>query len=120
LPDSPLRTASRIGGSGRATRARRKQSLSTAKRKSLAIGRKPQEGLRLFCFHPLAWKGGQMKRLNQCRARIDSIDAEILRLLSRRARIAIQVGQLKRSSGLPYYSPERERDILTRLMQMNP
>jgi chorismate mutase len=61
-----------------------------------------------------------MKRLNQFRARIDSIDAEILRLLSRRARIAIQVGQLKRSSGLPYYSPERERDILTRLMQMNP
>jgi chorismate mutase-like protein len=61
-----------------------------------------------------------MKRLNQCRARIDSIDAEILRLLSRRARIAIQVGELKRSSGLPYYSPKRERVILRRLMQMNP
>ena len=60
-----------------------------------------------------------MKRLNQCRARIDSIDAEILRLLSRRARIAIQVGELKRSLGVPYYSPKRERDILIRLMQMN-
>jgi chorismate mutase-like protein len=61
-----------------------------------------------------------VKRLNRCRAKIDVIDAEILRLLTRRARIAIEVGKLKRSSGLPYYSPEREREILTRLTQMNP
>jgi chorismate mutase-like protein len=61
-----------------------------------------------------------MKRLSRCRAQIDVIDAEILRLLSRRAKIAIEVGKLKRSSGLPYYSPERERDILARLMHLNP
>lgn len=61
-----------------------------------------------------------MKRLNRCRAKIDVIDAEILRLLSRRAKIVIEVGKLKRSSGLPYYSPARERDILARLTQLNP
>jgi len=61
-----------------------------------------------------------MKRLTRCRAKIDIIDEKILRLLSRRAQIAIQVGKLKRRSGLPYYSPERQRDILRRLIQRNP
>jgi len=61
-----------------------------------------------------------MKRLTGCRAKIDIIDEKILRLLSRRTQIAIQVGKLKRSSGRPYDSPERERDILRRFVQRNP
>ena len=61
-----------------------------------------------------------MKDLDRWRGEIDAIDARILRLLSRRVKIAVKVGRLKRSSGLPYRSRERERELLARLLRANP
>ena len=53
------------------------------------------------------------------RTEIDEIDRELLRLLNRRARLAMKVGSLKHNAGLPCCDTEREQDVLTRLQQAN-
>ena len=53
------------------------------------------------------------------RREIDDIDAELLRLLNMRARLAVKVGALKQAADLPCCDPERERNILQRLQQIN-
>ncbi len=53
------------------------------------------------------------------RTEIDEIDRELLRLLNRRARLAMKVGALKRVAGLPCSDPERERVVLSTLQQAN-
>ena len=58
-------------------------------------------------------------RIEDWRAEIDEIDAELLRLVNRRARIAVQVGALKSVGGLPVRDPDRERDVLARACREN-
>lgn len=53
------------------------------------------------------------------RKQIDEIDRELLRLLNMRARLAIQVGLLKKGANLPFCDPERERYVLGRLRELN-
>jgi chorismate mutase len=53
------------------------------------------------------------------RTEIDEVDRELLRLLNRRARLAMKVGSLKQSAGLPCCDTEREHDVLTGLQQAN-
>ena len=53
------------------------------------------------------------------RKEIDDIDAELLRLLNMRARLALKIGALKQSADLPCRDPERERNVLQRLQQIN-
>ncbi len=53
------------------------------------------------------------------RSEIDELDAELLRLLNMRARLALKVGALKKASGLPLCDPERERRVLSRLQDAN-
>ena len=53
------------------------------------------------------------------RKEIDDIDAELLRLLNMRARLALKVGFLKQAAHLPYCDPERERIVLQRLQEIN-
>jgi len=53
------------------------------------------------------------------RTEIDEVDRELLRLLNRRARLAIKVGALKRVAGLPCSDPERERVVLNTLRRAN-
>ena len=55
--------------------------------------------------------------LNKLRASIDEIDAQMLKLLNQRADVAQQIGHLK--SGIAY-KPEREAEVLRRVMQSNP
>ncbi len=59
--------------------------------------------------------------LSQFRDEIDNIDTEILRLLSRRAECAKEIGKIKQSqtSAVPFYRPEREKAVLERLMALN-
>jgi chorismate mutase len=54
------------------------------------------------------------------RTEIDEIDRELLRLLNRRARLAIRVGSIKRLTGLPCCDPEREKVVLDNLRLANP
>jgi len=53
------------------------------------------------------------------RTEIDELDRELLRLLNRRARLAMKVGALKKAAGLPCCDPERERVVLTELQKAN-
>jgi chorismate mutase/prephenate dehydratase len=53
------------------------------------------------------------------RTEIDEIDRELLRLLNRRARLAMKVGALKREAGLPGCDPEREGVVIRTLQQAN-
>jgi chorismate mutase len=53
------------------------------------------------------------------RKEIDEVDAELLRLLNVRARLALKVGALKRAKQLPLDDPDREQFVLTRLRHIN-
>ena len=53
------------------------------------------------------------------RAEIDEVDRELLRLLNRRARLAIKVGILKKAAGIPCSDPDRENLVLNTLRQVN-
>lgn len=51
-------------------------------------------------------------KLNEWRNEIDEIDAEIVNLINRRARVAQKIGILKAKAGLPIVDLEREEAIL--------
>ena len=57
--------------------------------------------------------------LDDWRSRINNLDEEILNLLNRRGQVALQIGELKRQQDLPYFVPERESEILDRLVARN-
>jgi len=53
------------------------------------------------------------------RARIDELDRELVRLIAQRAECALQIGRLKRDSGMPVYEPDRERIIFENIARYN-
>ncbi|WP_163648953.1 prephenate dehydratase [Modicisalibacter sp. 'Wilcox'] len=59
--------------------------------------------------------------LDELRQRIDQIDGEILRLISERAECAQQVARVKlaEDAGAVFYRPERESQVLRRIMALN-
>lgn len=56
-------------------------------------------------------------RLQNLRSRIDQIDLKLLRLLNQRAALALRVGALKRSRGLPLFDRQRERVIIRHVLR---
>ncbi|HYE58294.1 MAG TPA: chorismate mutase [Rhodothermales bacterium] len=58
--------------------------------------------------------------LAAARAALDGVDTEILRLLARRAELALQIGAAKRQAGLPIHMPEREAVVLARAAALAP
>lgn len=56
--------------------------------------------------------------LKKCRDQIDAIDDQLLQLVSQRAALAHAIGGLK--GGGPIYRPEREAQVLRRLLEQNP
>lgn len=70
----------------------------------------------------MAERGGQRHRYNgtavtleSLRQRIDELDEELVRLLNERASCALQIGQIKKTMGLPMYQPDREAEVLRRV-----
>lgn len=57
--------------------------------------------------------------IEKLRKEINKIDREILRLLNKRAKVAIDIGRTKKKIGLMPYRPERERDIINSLLKVN-
>lgn len=53
------------------------------------------------------------------RRQIDSIDSELLSLINHRARLAVEVGELKLRSESPLCDQDREREVLSRACQAN-
>lgn len=56
-------------------------------------------------------------RLQSCRNEIDALDSEMLKLVSRRAQLAHEIGGLKDDGVI--YRPEREAQVLRRLTERN-
>ena len=59
-----------------------------------------------------------LEQLKQLRNQIDTIDNELLELVSKRAELAQQIGKIKRNGVV--YRPEREAQIVARMQQKNP
>lgn len=60
-----------------------------------------------------------MERIKEIRNAIDSIDADLLKLLNDRAQLAIELGKLKNDLGLAIYDPVREREIIDMMLDEN-
>jgi chorismate mutase/prephenate dehydratase len=58
--------------------------------------------------------------LDQLRNSIDKVDQAIIELLNERARLALQIGKIKGRDGKPFFTPERERQILQGVSSKNP
>ena len=59
-------------------------------------------------------------KLKPLREQIDAIDVQILDLLSRRARLAQDVGHVKAETNAPVFRPEREAQVLRGVADRNP
>ena len=59
-------------------------------------------------------------KLKPLREQIDSIDAQILDLLNRRAKVAQEVGHVKAETMAPVFRPEREAQVLRGVAERNP
>jgi len=57
--------------------------------------------------------------LESLRRRIDEIDQRLIELLNERASIVVEVGRLKRGSGVPIYAPHREAEVLRKALALN-
>ena len=60
-----------------------------------------------------------MNTLQECRDAIDNIDNELLDLLNKRMNVVKRVGEIKHASGSAIYRPEREKEIIDRLSDLN-
>lgn len=58
--------------------------------------------------------------LKRRRKEIDRIDQKLLTLLNHRLRTALKIGKIKKKIGKKIYDPQREKDVLKRLGQINP
>ncbi|MEZ5607274.1 MAG: prephenate dehydratase [Burkholderiaceae bacterium] len=62
----------------------------------------------------------QTEALAQLRKRIDGLDSQLLSLLNERARVAEEVGALKRQEGTPFFRPDRVAQVIAKVQQANP
>jgi chorismate mutase/prephenate dehydratase len=60
-----------------------------------------------------------MENLKRLRHKIDHIDNNILSLLNERARLILEIGNLKFKGAKPKFSPEREAEVYRRLKNYN-
>lgn len=57
--------------------------------------------------------------IEQLRARIDELDLQIVKLLNDRAKVVVDIGQIKRDGSSPIYAPDREQRVLDHVRQAN-
>jgi chorismate mutase-like protein len=58
--------------------------------------------------------------IEEFRKRIDQVDDQLLKLLSVRAQLAIEIGRTKRETGIELYDPSREQEVVARVLENNP
>ncbi len=57
--------------------------------------------------------------LDELRQRIDQIDQQLVNLLNERAKVVVEVGKLKSKADRPVYSPDREKQVLAKVLAAN-
>jgi len=60
-----------------------------------------------------------MKEIEKLRRQIDAIDGEILDALKRRSEVVLEIARIKKNGNVKFYSPEREREVIERLLSLN-
>jgi chorismate mutase len=58
--------------------------------------------------------------IDDIRKRIDLLDDVLLRIFNERARLALEIGRVKKGRGLPVFDPAREKRIFARMKADNP
>ena len=58
--------------------------------------------------------------IRQLRRRIDALDRQLVKLLSRRARCSLAIGWLKHAAGMPLFHRRRELQISRNVRRANP
>jgi chorismate mutase-like protein len=53
-----------------------------------------------------------MATLDDLRDDIDRVDEVLVRLLNERARVACEIGRIKKEQGIEVYQPEREKQVI--------
>jgi|ERR1041384_5932734 len=53
-----------------------------------------------------------MRTLDELRDDIDRVDEVIVRLLNERARVAVEIGRIKKAANVPIYQPDREKQVI--------
>ena len=57
--------------------------------------------------------------LDKLRRQIDRIDRNIVRLLNERAKVAIEIGEVKKAGRLPVFVPAREKQVYAKVQESN-
>jgi chorismate mutase len=57
--------------------------------------------------------------IERWRKEIDVIDEQLVRLLNERSKCAIELGRIKRELGLAIYSPDREKQVIEHVTEVN-
>ncbi|QDU60651.1 Prephenate dehydratase [Planctomycetes bacterium Pan216] len=58
-------------------------------------------------------------KLDSLRNQIDRLDLQLLKLANDRAKLAVDIGKIKAEQGVEVFSPAREDEILTRMVEKN-
>ena len=58
-------------------------------------------------------------RLASVRRRIDRLDAQLLRFINQRARLALEIGRIKQRRKWPVFDPQRETFVLRHVTRHN-
>ena len=60
-------------------------------------------------------------KLKNLRSKIDKIDSDLLKLIQRRASLAVDIGKIKSkiSPNTSFYKPDREANILRNILKAN-
>ncbi len=69
---------------------------------------------------PIRTERGTSMEIADWRQKIDELDVEIVKLISKRAEAAHAIGELKKHAALPVYEPKREQDVFHRVKAANP
>jgi chorismate mutase len=57
--------------------------------------------------------------IDDFRCEIDRLDSELLKIFNQRAQLALKIGELKKTTGLPIFDPGREKKIFQRMKSEN-
>ncbi len=57
--------------------------------------------------------------LDELRQRIDDLDHQLVQMINERAKVVVEVGELKSKTDKPIYAPAREKEVFARIVQAN-
>lgn len=60
-----------------------------------------------------------MADIEELRKRVNEVDAKIVDSLNERAKLVLQIRDVKTKTGVPLHDPEREAEIIEKVLEVN-